>query len=133
MKTKTWIATTFVGVCLGVGLVVACSDDSPGDADAAVCDCPAAEAPLAGRIVSVRAQGNILANGTGLAGAQCALGGTILGGACEQMNLDVQVVLLEARIDRTTPTSPGFVWRWQNNGSTAGLGFAEAICLMPAQ
>ena len=132
MKTKTWIAATFFGACFGVALVVACSDDSPGDADAAVCDCPAAEAPLAGRIVSVRAQGNITANGGGAASAQCAVGGTILGGSCEQMSLDAQVVLLAARIDRTTPTAPVFVCEWWNSGSTAGLAFAEAICLMPA-
>lgn len=39
------------GLVVGVGVIVACGDDSPGDVDAAVaCDCPAAEAPWVDRM-----------------------------------------------------------------------------------
>lgn len=133
MKKSNWVAATIVGAVLGAGLVIACSDDSPGDADAAVCDCPAAEPPLAGRIVPVRVQGTIQANGGGGASAQCPSGATILGGSCEQMTLSSQVLLLEARISRTTPTAPVYVCEWMNNGATTPVVFAEAVCLMPAQ
>ena len=44
------LMTLAAGVGVGIALVLSCGDDSPGDADAAVCDCPAAEAPLAGRV-----------------------------------------------------------------------------------
>lgn len=133
MKTRTWIVASLFGVVLGAGLVIACSDDSPGDADAAVCDCPAAEPPLAGRIVAVKTQGEIAANSGGAVGAQCAPGATILGGGCSMMTPDNRVVLREARIDRTVPAQPTYVCEWASPGAPANTGFAEAICLMPAQ
>ncbi len=45
--TKTWLAALAASFLAGAVFVVACSDDSPGDADAATCSC---EPPLAGRI-----------------------------------------------------------------------------------
>lgn len=132
MKTSSWIAASLAGFVLGAILVIACSDDSPDDADAAVCDCPSAEPPLAGRITSVRNQTTISGASTGIAGAGCPIGATILGGGCEQMAVDAGVVLLEARIDRTT-NQPTYVCTYSSTVAGNHVVFAEAICLMPAQ
>jgi hypothetical protein len=122
------------GVALGAVLVVACSDDSPQDADAAICDCPAAEPPLAGRIVSVRGGATpINAGGGGGALANCPLGATILGGSCEVTNDDANVLLSESRFIRTGGSSQQFACKWSAlNATVANTGVAEAICLVPA-
>lgn len=132
MKKMNSLALLAVGVVVGVALVVACSDDSPTDADAAVCDCPAAEPPLAGRIVSVRASEAIAPGGAGGAGVACPAGSTILGGACEIQTPDAKILLRESRINRTG--TPQYVCLWNSEGATvANTGTAEAICLTPAQ
>lgn len=131
MKKLNSLALLAVGVVGGVALVVACSDDSPIDADAAVCDCPVAEPPLAGRIVSVRASGAITAGSAGGAAAACPAGATILGGACEVETPDARILLREARINRSG--NPQYVCLWNAEGATvANSGTAEAICLTPA-
>jgi hypothetical protein len=135
MKSITAFAYLTSGVVAGVITVVACSDDSPGNVDAAdaACDCPAAEPPLAGRIVSVRAT-NLLAFGSsGLAGAECPTGATILGGACDLDIPDNRVLLTQAKIDRSAGRS-FYVCYWSTLTATETRnGTAEAICLMPAQ
>ena len=66
------IALCSAGLVAGIVLVLACDDDSPPDADAApVCDCPAAEPPLTGRIVLEEHPGNIGAGNGNTAGAAC--------------------------------------------------------------
>jgi hypothetical protein len=130
MKPAPWILASLTGLVFGAGLVVACSDDSPGDADAAVCDCPAAEPPLQGRIMSVTGQSLIPAGGVGGQGAICPPGATILGGSCRLMNLDYQVVLVEAGIDRSAATA--YTCRWSSTSATDTNVTVEAICLVPA-
>lgn len=130
------LSTLVVGLIAGVVLVVACGDDTtPADAaDAATCDCPAAEPPLAGRITAVRSDGTVLANGAGGAVARCPAGAIALGGACEALVQDVNVVLLSSRFDRTTPSTPGYRCDWGSIGSTQDrVVTAEVTCLMPAQ
>lgn len=132
MKKLNSLALLVVGVVGGVALVVACSDDSPTDADAAVCDCPAAEPPLAGRIVTVRVSEPITAGSSGVASAACPSGSTILGGACEVATLDGNILLMETRFFRTG--NPQYVCQWSAlNATVANTGTAEAICLTPAQ
>lgn len=115
----------------GVVAVVACSDDSPGDADAATCDCPAAEPPLAGRIVSVTGQRSIPANGGDFAEAVCPLGSTILGGGC-RMTETGALTLVEAGIDRAGAQSE-YLCRFRSADAQSRMVTAEAICLVPAQ
>jgi len=132
MKRTTWLVTLVAGFTAGVALVVACSDDSPGDVDAAVCDCPAAEPPLAGRITSARGTNPIMANDTAVASADCPAGAVVLGGSCEVMTGDANVVVMESRFTRGS--LQGYQCRWSALNATANnTGFAEAICLMPAQ
>lgn len=122
------------GVVLGSTLVVACSDDSPPDADAAVCDCPAAEPPLEGRIVSVRGTATpINPGGAGGALVNCPLGATVLGGACEVANDDPNVLLQDSRFNRPVGASQQFSCKWSAlNATVANSGVAEAICLVPS-
>ncbi len=132
MNTKSWLVGLASGALACAALIVGCSDDSPSDVDAAVCDCPAAEPPLAGRVVSVRSSGNPIAPGSGGgAAADCPQGSTILGGACEVMNDDANVLVSESRFVRTGGAQ--FVCKWSAlNATVANTGVAEAICLVPA-
>lgn len=134
MKAPSALAILLLGVAFGAGLIVACSDDSPPDADAAVCDCPAAEPPLAGRIVaSERVSANIIPGNGGGTGIQCPEGATLLGGSCRLEVSDRLVTLMEAGADRSVP--PVVSWRceWSSSSTMARIGYAEAICLMPPQ
>ncbi len=127
----------FCGSILGVGLVVACSDDSPGDVDAAACDCPDAEAPLAGRLVRVSSAALTVApnsqNGTF---ASCPTNATLVSGGCY---IDDDQTGRQLYATAFGPTGPGqqslLGWRCDYiNGSAAGTAVihAEAVCLNPA-
>jgi hypothetical protein len=132
MKKLNSLAILALGAVGGIALVVACSDDSPTDADAAVCDCPAAEPPLTGRIVAVRQSNPIVPGSGGGAAVACPAGSTILGGACEVETPDARVLLMESRFFRTG--NPQYVCQWSALDATAAnTGTAEAICLTPAQ
>ena len=131
MKTTSWIVATTAGIVLGAVLMIACSDDSPGDADAAVCDCPAAEPPLAGRIISVRSEPNPINPGSvGAQIANCPVGAILLGGACEVTNIDANVLVMQSRIERGTNTAYACWWS-AINATVANTGVAEAVCLIP--
>lgn len=131
MKRMSWFVTLVTGVVAGIGIIVACSDDSPGDADAASCNCPAAEPPLAGRIVRGRGTGPIDPNGEGFASAGCQLGATLLSGSCRLMNGNRSISLTEAGF--VNGGGQGYQCQWSSSSPVANTGIAEVICLMPAQ
>lgn len=121
------------GVGAGVALVVACSDDTPTDVDAAdaACNCPAAEPPLAGRITRVRADNTLSPGGAGGAAAGCPSGAVALGGSCEVAVTDTNVILLSSRFVPGSP--PAYECEWSTVGaSVARTGTAEVVCLTPA-
>jgi len=131
MKKLNSLVLLAVGAVGGIALIVACSDDSPTDADAAVCDCPAAEPPLTGRIVALRASAPIVAGSAGSTSVACPAGSTILGGACEVETPDSAILLMESRFFRTG--NPQYACRWSALEATvANTGTAEVICLTPA-
>ncbi|MEZ4402569.1 MAG: hypothetical protein R3B06_21275 [Kofleriaceae bacterium] len=123
----------------GALVVVACSDDSPGDADAAVCDCPAAEPPITTGRIHVATDTNTIAPNAGdNALAQCQTNEVLLSGGCE-ITLDNsagKMVLVQSYpytvVGATTPQ--GWYCTWRND---AGSGPADvraiATCLAPAQ
>jgi len=129
------------GAALGVVFVWACGDDAPpvdAATDAApVCDCPAAEPPLAGRIVfTTAAQVTIPANGTTGGGTGCpTLDATLIGGSCyvNSGNVDVLGNVTLSRSGVEDP-SVGQTWDciWHNNNSTEITATVRAICLLPA-
>ncbi len=129
------IATLLTGAAFAAGLIVACSDDSPRPVDAATCDCPAAEPPIAARIVRVRgADGTLPANSFTGASATCAAGATLISGWCDFENMPgtpPQLALVRAGSSPATPNVWACVWQNYNGGSATV--HAEAACLMPAQ
>lgn len=128
-----WLAGFAAGACVAVVSIVACSDDSPGDVDAAVCDCPAAEPPLPGRIMTMSTTGNITPASTGGATAICPAGAKVLGGACSIMNPDAQIQVSFSRVEQSG-SAEGYTCVWTALSATlANTGTAQAICLVPAQ
>src|SRR4051812_29289445 len=78
-KTLLYFAS---GAVFATALMLSCSDDSPKAADAATCDCPASEPPLASRITRPKMTGTIAANASDLVSVACPANAKILGGAC---------------------------------------------------
>lgn len=123
------------GTVLSAGVIVACSDDSPHDADAGVCDCPAAEPPISGRFMRMRGiDGSLPANSFGIGSATCPAGATLISGWCDFENMPgtpPQLALVKAGSSPDTPNTWQCQWNNYNGGSATV--HAEAVCLVPAQ
>ena len=132
IKTAT---TLIAGAVVATALIVSCSDDAPADADAAVCDCPAAEPPITGRTMRIQGVDGILpANGVGGAGADCPSGSTLITGWCTFENVagtPPQLALVQVGSSPAAPNSWTCIWQNYNGGSA--ILRAEAVCLVPAQ
>lgn len=129
MKT---LVTLLMGAFGAAALIVACSDDSPHDVDAATCDCPAAEPPLAGRIMQVRGpDADLVANDAGAAAATCPANAILVTGWCELTNSSAQAALVNAGPFPAQPQTWTCLWR--NYSPGIGTVHAVAFCLMPAQ
>ncbi len=119
------------GAAIAATLVLACSDDAvtPVDAaDAATCDCPAAEPPLAGRIVKRTQAITVPANGTTSGGAGCMQGETILGGGCTSLQSG-SLVLKQSGV---RPDAESYDCSWSSTSPTDVPATATAVCLQPA-
>jgi hypothetical protein len=126
-----YFAGVLCGAMVAILAVVSCSDDAVAPVDAqqpAVCDCPAAEPPLAGRVVRIEGTGDIDANAPASASARCPSDATLLSGSCTLEEHDAAITVNESGF----PNS-GQVWRceWNNPGSNANVGIATAVCLVP--
>lgn len=124
-------AVRFVaGALAGVVLVLSCSDDSPGKVDAGACDCPAAEPPIAGRIMIVDTTQVIAPNGLGGTDAGCPQGARLLSGSCttNAVNPRRDVTLQQSGF---YTTEQGWTCEFKNNEATPVTIKASAICLMP--
>lgn len=133
MTTLRWLPAMLAGAALSAGLILACSDDSPHDADAAVCDCPAAEAPLAGRIVERTVDITIAANGGGAGGAACPGGATLLGGGCTvEVPGTAPGTLTQFESGPRNAGGPIYACQWSSTLQSPSTGRATAICLLPA-
>ncbi|MBP9166840.1 MAG: hypothetical protein KBG48_05610 [Kofleriaceae bacterium] len=134
MKT---LATLIAGALSATVLIVACSDDSPTEADAAVCDCPAAEPPLAGRVMRVRGLDDVLApGGTANASAQCPAGSILLHGWCDEVQeagTQPTIAITKAGAFADQPNYWTCVYKNYSVGGPNTIVHAEAVCLMPAQ
>lgn len=142
------IAKSFIlvmsGVVAGIGFVLSCGDnltakatadaavDAPKGLDAApVCDCPAAEPPLAGRFVVVSNTSTIAANDTGVGGAACPRGAYLITGSCTTDNPTTafNVTVRESGFHDSPPTA--WYCSWRNNESMAVDFRVSVICLKP--
>ncbi len=127
---KTVCASLFAFV-LGLALVLSCSDDSPGDADAAVCDCPAAEPPITAQRLVRETTMLAIAAGQGAAPTTTCTRGIAISGLCELEfgALDNQIPLIEVGLR----DSNGWRCQWFNGSIQATTGSATVVCLVPAE
>lgn len=135
MKTLFTILAAALG---GAALVVACSDDSPPDADAAVCDCPAAEAPItSSRMHRVDATAPAATNALASPSAACPAGEIFISGGCyiDVDNTAREVTLMFAGAVPGDAAQEARAWecRFVNRSATATATVrAQALCLRPA-
>lgn len=139
MKPIVYIAT---GAALSAAIVVACSDDSPPRIDAAdaaaVCDCPAAEAPItAARMVRVDAIETAATNTGAAPTARCPTGSLLVTGSCyiDQDNTARELSLTHYGIQPRDATMQPVFWEcvFSNKSTTqTGVVRAQALCLIPA-
>jgi len=126
---KKTIASAMFGCVIGIGMVLACSDDSPSTADAAECNCP--EPSLTDRIVREPATSVTLAPGsTDSQGRGCSTEGAILlSGSCRLQDApSADLILIESGLSQD-----GTVWscKWRNNGGLENTGLIVTTCLNP--
>ena len=133
-----------IGAACSAAIIVACSDDSPpridaaDAADAAVCDCPAAEAPItAARIVRVDDLRTAAANMIQEPIAACPGGSILLSGSCyiDQDNTAREISLRWTGSEPMEANMAARSWRcsFDNKSTTAtAIVRAQALCLIPA-
>lgn len=132
MRTSSNVVFLIAGVIAGVAFVLSCSDDSPNHADAATCDCPAAEAPIAGRIMVVSNTRVIAANARGGEGIGCPAGAALLTGSCTTQSVNpLRDVTLEQ--SGFYENEDGWACFFKNNEATPVTIKVSARCLVPNQ
>ena len=127
----TSLMSLIAGICAGIALVLSCGDDSPGRADAAACDCPAAEPPVAGRIAIVSNTRTIDANSSDGESVGCPDGAQLLSGSCTTANLNPvrDVTLMQSGF---YAAEQGWHCDFRNNEATPVTIKVSAICLKPS-
>ena len=132
MRSPTHLATLGAGLFAGIVLVLSCSDDSPGHADAASCDCPAAEPPLSGRITVVNQTQVIAANARGGQGASCPSGALLLSGSCTTETINP---LRDVTLEQSGFFMQENSWQcWFKNNEAAPVTIKASVrCLVPTQ
>jgi len=129
MKVVTPIVCMAIGAVFGAVTVLSCSDNSPGKADAATCNC---EPPIAGRLVTIDGNPTTLQPGEQSgAGAACPTGAQFLTGAC--MPVDPQTLKdIQVQQFKWDPTSFGWGCGFKNNSTTTAVQVkATVLCLKP--
>ena len=125
------IALLTSGGIIGMALVISCSDHSPERADAATCDCPAAEPPLAARLVRPSSTQTLAANQVLPAGVNCPQGSLLISGSCTTADINPtrSVTLEQAGV---YDNENGWTCFFKNNEATPVTVKATAICLKSA-
>lgn len=134
------LATMIVGFLLGISAVLACNDDWPPRVDAATaCDCPAAEPPIASRIVetirSITLPPSSENNGRNGGGFGCPDNSILLTGGCTAGIGQVPDIVIEQNSPTPiTPTNRGNSWNcsWRNNTNQPVEARIIVRCLMAA-
>jgi hypothetical protein len=129
------IASSFVSaviMMLAGAVLVSCSDDSPGNVDAATCDCTAAEPPLAGRIMVVDQTRIIEANSRSSQGAECPQGALRLSGSCTTADVNpIRDITLEQAGFYSASDLRGWTCKFRNNEATPVTIKVSVVCLLP--
>lgn len=124
------------GAAFGIAAVLSCSDGSPRHSDAATCDCPASEPPLAGRIIMVddivtMGPVNGPENGDGFAGLGCPSGTQLLSGSCSNTGTSSPDIILR-QSGFSINSDNGWRCLFHNNTTTPIQIKATVICLKTA-
>ena len=130
MNTTRSILLVASGVAAGVALVLSCSD-GPKHVDAATpaCDCPAAELPIAGRIVIIDDVSTIAPGSVGGAGRACPINSIRLSGSCTLATEgpSADITLEEAGFYNQTDQNWSCTWR--NNTAAPVMVKGSITCL----
>ena len=114
---------------LSITASAACSDDAPA-VDASVgCDCPAAEPPLDGRIITETGNGRVFVNSLSFMGESCDEGVLISGGC--RLNVQAPEVVLSESGEGDV--GEGWTCAWWNPTDTEYTGSVTIRCLVPAE
>lgn len=131
MHLSSKLVILIAGMLAGIVFVLSCGDDSPGHADAATCDCPAAEPPIADRIMIANNTRVIAANSRGGEGAACPAGAVMLSGSCTTETINpLRDVTLEQSGFYTNEN--GWQCLFKNNENTPVTIKVSVRCLVPA-
>lgn len=130
MSLKTLLTLVAGGIC-GIALVISCSDDSPGKADAAeqVCDCPAAEPPLAGRFYTRENTATLAPNARGGQSGACRPGDQLTGGSCTSVASGAPDIYLVESGAKELPANPAWGCEFKNNTVSSVDIKVIAFCL----
>src|SRR5262245_46337346 len=115
MKHSRSLINILCGIALGVAAVLSCSDGSPKHADATTCDCPASEAPIAGRLVAIDSPPTTIDPGKlGATGIACSPGMQFLSGGCTNISPTTveDITVVQFGFDKTTF---GWICNFKNN------------------
>lgn len=120
-----------IGLVVGIGVIIACSTESPPDADAAAaCDCPAAESPLTDRLVRYTFTQTI-PPGTlaGPVGANCNAGDLAVHGNCAASVFNGTMSLVNSG------SYNGIQWDciYRNEDVNPHDATATVLCLIPLE
>jgi hypothetical protein len=132
MRAATSLVAFVTGMISVAILSLSCSDNSVNNVDAATCDCPAAEPPLASRIMVVSQTADIPANDRGGTGAKCPQGALRLEGSCTtvDINPDRAITLEQAGFYQPNDLG-GWECKFKNNEAVPVTVKASVVCLMP--
>ena len=130
MRIASSVSLLLAGMLAGIVLVLSCGDDSPGNADAATCDCPAAELPIAGRLMRFSNTRTIDPGSASGNSAGCPQGGLLISGSCTNNASSAPDLTLQ-QSGFYTDTSQGWSCEFKNNSAVPVTIKVTAICLMP--
>jgi hypothetical protein len=131
MRSANSVLMLIVGAVGGVAFVLSCGDGLPRvDAgDAGSCNCPAAEPPIASRIVERVAVLDVPANSMQQSNAVgCPPDAVVLTGGCDGGEGQVPNIILE----QSAPGTGGWHCSWRNPSNASISVRAIVHCLMPA-
>jgi len=151
MHVARSVLLLMTGAASGIALVLSCGDnlsvkaiadaavDAPKVADAApnvsdaapTCDCPTAEPPLAGRIVTISQLRTIPANDFSGQSAVCPMGSLLITGSCTQDPLNPYRNLTLQQSGFFPPYTTEWVCWFRNNESSPVTVRVSILCLKP--
>lgn len=133
MRDSNSIFILGLGFIAGIVLVLSCGNDSPHRADAgdaASCNCPAAEPPLATRIIEATKPLIVPGNSKQqLQSVVCPLNAIVINGGCSAQGGQPADIVLE----QSVPGMYGWSCSWRNPSNSDISVFVVAHCLTPAQ